>query len=105
MKCPHLIEFTCTSFIGFLSFHRIDQTLKLYYGGAQKRPEGQYSRPVYGKDGYVIGQVSEASKKDIRNAVEGAVKAAARFVLAVFLSCESQKLRFLCKILFRIIPL
>lgn len=58
-------------------FHRIDRTYKLYYGGVQKRPDGQYSRPVLASDGKVMGHVSEASRKDVRNAVEAAVKAAA----------------------------
>lgn len=58
-------------------FHRIDRTYKLYYGGVQKRPDGQYSRPVLASDGKVMGHVSEASRKDVRNAVEAAVKASA----------------------------
>ncbi|KAK7107473.1 aldehyde dehydrogenase family 16 member A1-like [Littorina saxatilis] len=55
----------------------IDQTHKLYYGGVQKRPDGQYSRPVLTSDGKVMGQVSEATRKDVRNAVEAAGKAVA----------------------------
>lgn len=55
---------------------RVDQTFKLYYGGVQKRPDSQYSRPVFGADGRVVAHVSEASRKDVRNAVEAAIKAA-----------------------------
>ncbi|XP_076445387.1 aldehyde dehydrogenase family 16 member A1-like [Babylonia areolata] len=56
---------------------QVDRTYKLYYGGVQKRPDGQYSRPVITTEGKVVGQVSEASRKDVRNAVEAAQKAVA----------------------------
>ncbi|XP_060561451.1 LOW QUALITY PROTEIN: aldehyde dehydrogenase family 16 member A1-like [Ruditapes philippinarum] len=55
---------------------KIDHTYKMYYGGAQKRPDGQYSRPVTNPDGKVIGHVGEGNRKDIRNAVEAAHSAA-----------------------------
>nr|KAG5703965.1 hypothetical protein BaRGS_020562 [Batillaria attramentaria] len=55
----------------------VDRTYKLYYGGAQKRPDGQYSRPVQNAKGQVMGHVAEASRKDVRNAVEAAQKAVA----------------------------
>ena len=48
----------------------------MYIGGAQKRPDATYSRPVIGQSGNVIGQVSEGNRKDIREAVEAAHKAA-----------------------------
>ncbi|KAM4652742.1 aldehyde dehydrogenase family 16 member A1 [Discoglossus pictus] len=54
----------------------IDRTYKLYYGGAQKRPDGMYSRPISGPDGAVIAYVADGSRKDVRNAVEAAHKAA-----------------------------
>ncbi|KAI8506700.1 hypothetical protein Bbelb_151410, partial [Branchiostoma belcheri] len=54
----------------------IDRTYKLYYGGGQKRPDGQYSRPVIGQEGRVLALVGEANRKDVRNAVEAAHKAA-----------------------------
>ncbi|KAK6170273.1 hypothetical protein SNE40_018701 [Patella caerulea] len=54
----------------------IDRTYKLYYGGAQKRPDGQYSRPIRNPDGKVVGLVGESNRKDVRNAVEAAHKAA-----------------------------
>ncbi|MEZ4701175.1 MAG: aldehyde dehydrogenase family protein [Rhodothermales bacterium] len=53
----------------------IDRTAKLYIGGKQARPDGNYSRPVLGPDGRLIGQVGEGNRKDIRNAVEAAHKA------------------------------
>ncbi|MCV2866029.1 aldehyde dehydrogenase family protein [Albidovulum sediminicola] len=53
----------------------IDRTAKLYIGGAQKRPDSGYSYAVRGKGG-VIGLAGLGSRKDIRNAVEAAHKAA-----------------------------
>lgn len=48
----------------------IDRTQKLYIGGAQKRPDGGYSYAAGGT------QVPLGNRKDIRNAVEAAHKAA-----------------------------
>ncbi|MGC3937766.1 aldehyde dehydrogenase family protein [Roseobacter sp. EG26] len=50
----------------------IDRTAKLYIGGKQSRPDGGYSRPVWGKSGGQLGHVSLANRKDLRNAVEAA---------------------------------
>ena len=50
----------------------IDRTAKLYIGGKQARPDGGYSRVVYGPKGAALGEVSLANRKDIRNAVEAA---------------------------------
>ena len=54
----------------------IDRTAKLYIGGKQTRPDGGYSLVVTDPNGNRIGEVSEGNRKDIRNAVEAAVKAA-----------------------------
>jgi len=54
----------------------IDRTPKLYVGGKQARPDGAYSRPVLAPDGTILGEVGEGNRKDIRNAVEAARKAA-----------------------------
>ena len=54
----------------------IDRTAKLYVGGKQARPDGGYSRPVVTPEGALIGEVGEGNRKDIRNAVEAARKAA-----------------------------
>lgn len=54
---------------------KIDRTYKLFYNGSQKRPDGQYSRPVYGVKGQMIAQVSDSNRKDVREAVEAAKKA------------------------------
>lgn len=53
----------------------IDRTAKLFIGGAQKRPDGNYTRPVFGVNGDEVGQVAEGNRKDIRDAVEAARKA------------------------------
>ena len=53
----------------------IDRTPKLYIGGKQKRPDGNYSRPVCAPDGTLLGEVGEGNRKDIRDAVEAASKA------------------------------
>jgi aldehyde dehydrogenase (NAD+) len=54
----------------------IDRTPKMYIGGKQVRPDGGYSRAVVGHDGALVGEVAEGNRKDIRDAVEGARKAA-----------------------------
>ena len=50
----------------------LDRTAKLYIGGKQKRPDGNYSRPILDPGGHEIGQVGEGNRKDIRDAVEAA---------------------------------
>jgi aldehyde dehydrogenase (NAD+) len=54
----------------------IDRTAKMYIGGKQARPDGEHSRKVVGPAGNLIGEVGEGNRKDIRNAVEAARKAA-----------------------------
>lgn len=60
----------------------IDRTPKHYIGGKQARPDSGYSRPVFDAHGRLIGQVGEGNRKDIRNAVEAARAAAARWAEA-----------------------
>lgn len=55
----------------------IDRTAKLYIGGKQSRPDGNYSLPVYAADGSSMGDVGRGNRKDVRNAVEAARKAQA----------------------------
>jgi aldehyde dehydrogenase (NAD+) len=50
----------------------IDRTAKLYIGGKQARPDGGQSAPIYGKSGGLLGHVSLAGRKDVRDAVEAA---------------------------------
>ena len=45
-------------------------------GGKQARPDGGYVRPVFGAKAGFLGHVGEGNRKDIRNAVEAAHKAA-----------------------------
>jgi aldehyde dehydrogenase (NAD+) len=54
----------------------IDRTPKLYIGGKQARPDSGYSLPVLDAAGHRIGEVGQGNRKDIRNAVEAAHKAA-----------------------------
>ena len=80
MKYQGILYYSCCLF--FLSFTlslslSIDRTVKMYIGGAQKRPDATYSRPVISlKTGKVLCQVGEGNRKDIREAVEAAHKAA-----------------------------
>jgi len=48
----------------------LDRTAKLYIGGKQARPDGGYSTPVFSPRGKLLGHVSAANRKDVRNAVE-----------------------------------
>jgi aldehyde dehydrogenase (NAD+) len=50
----------------------IDRTAKLFIGGKQARPDGNYSRPVLSPKGGRVGEVGEGNRKDIRNAVAAA---------------------------------
>jgi aldehyde dehydrogenase (NAD+) len=54
----------------------INRTAKLYIGGKQVRPDSGYSLPVLDGAGRQIGEVGQGNRKDIRNAVEAAHKAA-----------------------------
>ena len=56
---------------GFPAALGIDRTAKLYVGGKQARPDGGASRAVWGPGG-LVGHVSLANRKDVRNAVEAA---------------------------------
>ena len=53
----------------------IDRTAKLYIGGAQKRPDGNYTRSIIAPSGAPVGQAGDGNRKDIRDAVEAARKA------------------------------
>ena len=58
------------------SLPAIDRTVKLYIGGKQARPDSGYSFEVHGKNGELLGEAPLGNRKDIRNAVEAARKAA-----------------------------
>ena len=53
----------------------VDRTAKLFIGGAQKRPDGNYTRPVLSPADAFAGQAGDGNRKDIRDAVEAAHKA------------------------------
>ncbi len=55
---------------------RLDRTAKNYVGGKQARSDGAYMRAVFGPKGAFLGHVGDGNRKDIRNAVEAAHKAA-----------------------------
>ncbi|WP_152971382.1 hypothetical protein, partial [Rhizobium ecuadorense] len=55
----------------------IDRTAKLFIGGKQARPDGNYSRVITSPKGKAIGEVGEGNRKDIRNAVVAAQAASA----------------------------
>ncbi|UGY13415.1 aldehyde dehydrogenase family protein [Bradyrhizobium septentrionale] len=50
----------------------IDRTAKLFVGGKQVRPDGNYSRTVLSPKGRHLGEAGEGNRKDIRNAVAAA---------------------------------
>jgi aldehyde dehydrogenase (NAD+) len=50
----------------------LDRTAKLFVGGKQARPDGNYSRAILSPKGQKIGEVGEGNRKDIRNAVAAA---------------------------------
>jgi len=54
----------------------IDRTVKLYIGGKQARPDSGYSFAIHGTRGELLGEAPLGNRKDIRNAVEAARKAA-----------------------------
>lgn len=54
---------------------QIDRTAKLFIGGKQARPDGNYSAPVVTPKGQSVGEVGVGNRKDIRNAVAAARKA------------------------------
>ncbi|MDI6024733.1 aldehyde dehydrogenase family protein [Corticibacterium sp. UT-5YL-CI-8] len=58
--------------VGDFSLSSIDRTAKLFIGGKQARPDGNYSRVVTSAKGMAIGEVGEGNRKDIRNAVAAA---------------------------------
>ena len=54
----------------------VDRTAKLYIGSKQSRPDSGYAREVLDAKGKLLGHVGDGNRKDIRNAVEAANKAA-----------------------------
>ncbi|MCY3678496.1 MAG: aldehyde dehydrogenase family protein [Gemmatimonadetes bacterium] len=61
------------------SSDRIDRTRKLWIGGKQARPDGGYSLPVADSTGIVYAEAPRGNRKDVRNAVEAAAQARAKW--------------------------
>ena len=47
---------------------------RLFYGGSQKRPDGMYCKSIRNHAGKPVALVGQSNRKDVRNAVEAAVK-------------------------------
>ena len=62
---------------GDFAMPSVDRTAKLFIGGKQARPDGNYNRNVLSPKGKVLGEVGEGNRKDIRNAVVAAQAASA----------------------------
>jgi aldehyde dehydrogenase (NAD+) len=56
---------------------QINRTAKLFIGGKQTRPDSGYSYSVFNARDVSIGEAGLGNRKDIRNAVEAAIKASA----------------------------
>jgi len=63
--------------VGDFAMPSVDRTAKLFIGGKQARPDGNYNRNVLSPKGKVLGEVGEGNRKDIRNAVVAAQAASA----------------------------
>ena len=49
----------------FSSLFQVDHTYKLYYGGAQKRPDGNYVNIIRNVEGKHVAEVGQANRKGI----------------------------------------
>ncbi|MDP3999225.1 MAG: aldehyde dehydrogenase family protein [bacterium] len=58
------------------SREEIDRTYRFLIGGKLARPDGATSFPILSPDDHILGVVGDANRKDVRNAVEAARKAA-----------------------------
>jgi len=70
-------EPTLKPVVGDFAMPTVDRTAKLFIGGKQARPDGNYNRNVLSPKGKVLGEVGEGNRKDIRNAVVAAQAASA----------------------------
>ena len=61
---------------------RVRKTYKLYIGGAFPRSESGRSYPITGSDGALLAHAAQASRKDVRDAVVAARKAASGWARA-----------------------
>jgi aldehyde dehydrogenase (NAD+) len=77
LKLPNRAPHAVVKPSGAFEMATIDRTAKLFVGGKQARPDGNYSQSVYSPKGALIDKVGLGNRKDIRNAVEAARKASA----------------------------
>ncbi len=70
-------SFTASTGVAEVATPSIDRTAKLYIGGKQARPDSGYSYAVKDQKGRVMGQAGLGNRKDVRNAVEAALRASA----------------------------
>ena len=70
-------EFKKVKSSGTVTNISIDQTRKFYIGGNQTRPDGGYSRKLFDKKGNFVTEIGLGNRKDIRDAVESAIKSTA----------------------------
>ncbi|MGF6258482.1 aldehyde dehydrogenase family protein [Ensifer sp. LBL] len=74
---PAVAEPVLKPVAGDFAMPDVDRTAKLFIGGKQARPDGNYNRNVLSPKGKVLGEVGEGNRKDIRNAVVAAQAASA----------------------------
>ncbi|WP_104665220.1 aldehyde dehydrogenase family protein [Ensifer adhaerens] len=74
---PAVAEPALKPVAGDFAMPDVDRTAKLFIGGKQARPDGNYNRNVLSPKGKVLGEVGEGNRKDIRNAVVAAQAASA----------------------------
>jgi aldehyde dehydrogenase (NAD+) len=72
---PAVAEPVLKPVAGDFAMPTVDRTAKLFIGGKQARPDGNYNRNVLSPKGKVLGEVGEGNRKDIRNAVVAAQSA------------------------------
>ncbi|WP_374654580.1 aldehyde dehydrogenase family protein [Dongia sp.] len=71
-EAPKEVESVASFDLPVLDLPVLDRTAKLFIGGKQARPDGNYSRAVLSPKGVRLGEVGEGNRKDIRNAVAAA---------------------------------
>ncbi|RCS21924.1 aldehyde dehydrogenase family protein [Phyllobacterium salinisoli] len=74
---PVAVDFTASTATEGSSDALVDRTMKNYVGGKQARPDGGASYVVRAPKGSVLGLAPLSSRKDVRDAVEAALKAKA----------------------------
>ena len=75
----------------FHVFFQVDHTYKLYYGGAQKRPDGNYVNIIRNVEGKHVAEVGQANRKGIFLCWQNIVLSAnfSYFLMANFAICKN----------------